>query len=490
MHECSLGTYTNERSFIYVPDDRSFIYVPNEHLLERMRMAKRDSSASIDVTQGVIWRQLLTLCVPIFFSSFFQQAYTLIGTYIVGQFGGKLALGGIQASLVLTELCVGFSVGLGAGCAVITGQYFGQHDDRRLSTSVHTAMTLALVGGIVVSVAGVLLARPMLVAMHTPPSLLAEGVAYTRCYFAAMFAALLLNMGTALLRAVGDTRGPALIIAAGCGINVCLDLIFVAVLHLEALGCGIATALTICINATMVTLRLMRAQGAWRLDLRRLSIDRPMAKRMISCGLPLGIQSAAYSVSNIVIQVAVNAFGANVTTAWGLSGRLDGVIWMVTEALGVSITTFTAQNFGARNYDRMRRGYHTSLVLSAVLIGALSALLMVFSAPLSRLFVNDARIAGYTTTIIHFIAPFYAIYSIIENASGSIRGTGVSLQPMLLTLFGTCVLRIAWVFAIVPISNTVETLLAVYPVTWSITAALFMWYHHSGQWLGRAKAKA
>ena len=166
-------------------------------------MAKK--STAIDVTQGVIWQQLLSLCVPIFFSSFFQQAYTLIGTYIVGQFGGKLALGGIQATMVLTELCIGFCVGVGAGCAVITGQFFGQHDDERLSRSIHTAMTLALVGGIVVSILGIVLVEPMLVLMNTPHELLAEGVAYARCYFAAMFAALLLNMGTALLRAVGDT---------------------------------------------------------------------------------------------------------------------------------------------------------------------------------------------------------------------------------------------------------------------------------------------
>lgn len=439
---------------------------------------------SIDVTQGVIWRQLLALCVPIFFSSFFQQAYALIGTYIVGQFGGKLALGGVQASMVLTELCVGFCVGLGAGCAVITGQYFGQRDNERLSRSIHTAMTLALVGGIALSVAGVVLAKPMLIAMNTPPGLLAEAVAYTRCYFAAMFAAVVLNMGTALLRAVGDTRGPALIIASGCAVNVVLDLVFVAVLHLEALGCGIATALTICSNASLIVLRLVKAQGAWRLDLRRLGIDRRICRSMISCGLPLGIQSAAYSVSNIVIQVAVNAFGADVTTAWGLSGRLDGIIWMVTEALGVAMTTFSAQNFGARNYDRMRRGYHTSLVLSFSVIGAISLLLMAFVDPLSRLFIDDASIASYTATIIRFIAPFYAIFSIIENSSGSIRGAGVSMQPMLLTLFGTCVLRIVWVFVAVPINDTLETLLLVYPVTWIITAVLFVWYHHRGTWLG------
>lgn len=228
-------------------------------------MAKK--STAIDVTQGVIWQQLLSLCVPIFFSSFFQQAYTLIGTFIVGQFGGKLALGGIQATMVLTELCIGFCVGVGAGCAVITGQFFGQHDDERLSRSVHTAMTLALVGGIVFSILGIVFVEPMLVLMNTPHELLAEGVAYARCYFAAMVAALLLNMGTALLRAVGDTRGPAVIIASGCLVNAVLDVIFVAVLHMEALGCGIAVALTICSNATMIVIRMMHAPGAWRLSL-------------------------------------------------------------------------------------------------------------------------------------------------------------------------------------------------------------------------------
>lgn len=305
-------------------------------------MAKK--STAIDVTQGVIWQQLLSLCVPIFFSSFFQQAYTLIGTYIVGQFGGKLALGGIQATMVLTELCIGFCVGVGAGCAVITGQYFGQHDDERLSRSVHTAMTLALVGGIVFSILGIVFVEPMLVVMNTPHELLAEGVAYARCYFAAMVAALPLNMGTALLRAVGDTRGPAVIIASGCLVNAVLDVIFVAVLHMEALGCGIAVALTICSNATMIVIRMMHAPGAWRLSLSKLGIDPRICKSMISCGLPLGFQSAAYSISNVLIQVSVNSFGADVTTAWGLSGRLDGIVWMVTEALGVSITTFSAQN--------------------------------------------------------------------------------------------------------------------------------------------------
>lgn len=453
-------------------------------------MARSGNSGSIDVTQGVIWRQLLSLCVPIFFASFFQQSYALINTFIVGQFGGKLALGGIQATMSLSELAVGFSVGLGAGCAVITGQFFGSHDDERLSRSIHTAMTIALVMGLGISILGVIFIPQVLVLMETPQDLMWEAVSYSRCYFGAMVFGLLLNMGTALLRAVGDTRAPALIIASGCVINVALDLVLVAGMGLEALGCGIATAATLCINCCCVVWRLMRAKGAWRLDLRKLGIDRRIARSMISCGLPLAVQASVYSVSNIIMQSTVNTFGVDAVTGWGLSGRLDAIVWMVTEALGVAITTFSAQNFGARNYERMRQGYHTSLVITVCLVGSMSAFLVVFVEPLARLFIQDAAVTAYTARMVHFIAPFYLFYSIVDNTSGVIRGSGESFRPMLLTILGTCVFRVIWLLVVVPLHHTVETMLLVYPVTWILTAALFVAYHHFGHWLTHAERRA
>lgn len=453
-------------------------------------MARGGNSGSIDVTQGVIWRQLLSLCVPIFFASFFQQSYALINTFIVGQFGGKLALGGIQATMSLSELAVGFSVGLGAGCAVITGQFFGSHDDERLSRSIHTAMTIALVMGLGISILGVIFIPQVLVLMETPQDLMWEAVSYSRCYFGAMVFGLLLNMGTALLRAVGDTRAPALIIASGCVINVALDLVLVAGMGLEALGCGIATAATLCINCCCVVWRLMRAKGAWRLDLRKLGIDRRIARSMISCGLPLAVQASVYSVSNIIMQSTVNTFGVDAVTGWGLSGRLDAIVWMVTEALGVAITTFSAQNFGARNYARMRQGYHTSLVITVCLVGSMSAFLVVFVEPLARLFIQDAAVTAYTARMVHFIAPFYLFYSIVDNTSGVIRGSGESFRPMLLTILGTCVFRVIWLLVVVPLHHTVETMLLVYPVTWILTAALFVAYHHFGHWLTHAERRA
>lgn len=451
---------------------------------------KRTQNGSVDVTEGVIWKQLLVLCVPIFFASFFQQAYSLINTFMVGQFGGKIALGGIQSTLSLCELAVGFAVGLGSGCAVITGQFFGQKDDERLSRSVHTAMSIAIVLGLILSILGVLFLPTILEIMGTPQEIMWEAVAYSRCYFGAMVFALVLNMGTALLRAVGDTRAPAIIIASGCVLNVFFDLIFVVWFQMEALGCGIATALTIAINALMVTIRLMRAQGAWKLKLAQLRIDPVICRSMISCGLPLGIQSAVYSFSNIIVQSTVNSFGANAVTGWGLAGRLDAIVWMVTEALGVAITTFSAQNFGARNYERMRQGYHASLVITVTLVGSMALFFVTFVEPLAYFFINDAAVVGYTSKMIHFIAPYYLFYSIVDNTSGVIRGSGESLRPMLLTILGTCVFRVVWLLVVVPMHHTLETMLLVYPVTWILTAALFVAYHHFGHWLSHAEKRA
>ncbi len=449
----------------------------------------RHKTEAINVTEGVIWKQLLTLCIPIFFSSFFQQAYTLINTFIVGQFGGKNALGGIQATTCLTELVVGFCVGLGAGCAVTVGQFFGQGDDEHLSRSIHTAMTLSLVMGLVVSVFGVIFIPQILTLMGTPAELIGESVLYARCYLGAMVFTLMMNMGIAMLRAVGDTRGPAMITAFSCVVNILLDIIFVAILRMEALGCGIATSLAIANSCFWILRRMHHADGAWRLELSHMGIDPAILKNMVSCGLPLGIQSAAYSISNIIVQSTINSFGADAVTGCGLASRLDVFVWLVVEALGVALTTFTAQNFGARNYKRMRDGYHTSLTMSLLIVGSLSSLLFIFVDPLARFFIDDPGVTYYTRLMIHYVAPFYVFYSVVDNASGSIRGSGVSLQPMIMTLLGTCVLRIAWIFIVVPMRHEMGLMLMVYPVTWVVTAIIFALYHHFGHWLSRAQER-
>ena len=450
-------------------------------------MMERGEAGSLDVTRGVIWKQLLMLCVPVFFSSFFQEAYSLINTFVVGQFAGKAALGGIQATSPLVDLAVGFSVGMGTGFAVVCSQYFGAHDEERLSASVHTAMTIALVGGLAVSVLGSLFAGPILTLMGTPADLMGESLAFVRIYFGAMVFSIVYNTGSAVQRSVGDTRSPSIIVASTCVVNIVLDAVFVIGFHMEAAGAGLATALSLVWGCAVTLVRLTHVDGPWRLDLRRLRIDPGICRVMIRTGLPLGLQASCYSVSNIITQSTVNSFGSTVVTAFGLCGRIDAIIWMVSEALGVAVTTFSAQNFGARDYARMRRGLKTAMCLTALVIGSLSVVLLANVRAIAGFFIDDAQIADLTAQVMWYVGPFYVVYSLYDNIGGTIRGAGESLRPMLIVLTGSCLLRIVWQLAVVPLDHTLHMAMLSYPITWITTGVAFIFYYRFGHWLDHAK---
>ena len=450
-------------------------------------MMERGEAGSLDVTRGVIWKQLLMLCVPVFFSSFFQEAYSLINTFVVGQFAGKAALGGIQATSPLVDLAVGFSVGMGTGFAVVCSQYFGAHDEERLSASVHTAMTIALVGGLAVSVLGSLFAGPILTLMGTPADLMGESLAFVRIYFGAMVFSIVYNTGSAVQRSVGDTRSPSIIVASTCVVNIVLDAVFVIGFHMEAAGAGLATALSLVWGCAVTLVRLTHVDGPWRLDLRRLGIDPGICRVMIRTGLPLGLQASCYSVSNIITQSTINSFGSTVVTAFGLCGRIDAIIWMVSEALGVAVTTFSAQNFGARDYARMRRGLKTAMCLTALVIGSLSVVLLANVRAIAGFFIDDAQIADLTAQVMWYVGPFYVVYSLYDNIGGTIRGAGESLRPMLIVLTGSCLLRIVWQLAVVPLDHTLHMAMLSYPITWITTGVAFIFYYRFGHWLDHAK---
>ena len=435
-------------------------------------MAKK--STAIDVTQGVIWQQLLSLCVPIFFSSFFQQAYTLIGTYIVGQFGGKLALGGIQATMVLTELCIGFCVGVGAGCAVITGQYFGQHDDERLSRSVHTAMTLALVGGIVFSILGIVFVEPMLVLMNTPHELLAEGVAYARCYFAAMVAALLLNMGTALLRAVGDTRRPLYCLAVSGVINVVLNLVFVILFSMSVAGVALATIISQTVSACMVTALLVKEKGPLHLDLGHLGFHAGALGQILRIGLPAGLQSTVFSLSNVVIQSAVNSFGSIVVAGNSAASNLEGFVYTAMNAFAQAAVTFTSQNMGARRYDNLDRVMRNCLLCSIVTGLVLGGGASLLGEQLLHFYSSDEVVVTAGLARMHIICTTYLLCGGMDVLASCLRGRGYSVLPMVVSLVGSCLLRLVWIATIFRLFHTTTMLYLSYPVSWILTTLVHL----------------
>lgn len=303
------------------------------------------------IVDGVIWKQLLLFFFPILIGTFFQQLYNTVDTVVVGQYVGKQALAAVGTTGTVINLLVGFFVGVSSGATVIVSQFFGANDRENISKSVHTSMALAIVGGVIVMVLGFVSARPVLVAMSVPAEILDDALLYMNVYYAGIIANMIYNVGTGILRAIGDSRMPLYVLIVCCLANVVLDLLFVVVFHWAVFGVAFATVLSQVISAVLIMARLMLTHESYRVELRKIRFDAGILRNVIRIGLPAGLQSVMYSFSNIFIQASINGFGTDAIAAWAAIGKIDGFIWMVMNAFGISVTTFVGQNFGARRYD-------------------------------------------------------------------------------------------------------------------------------------------
>lgn len=437
------------------------------------------------ITEGVIWKQLLLFFFPILIGTFFQQLYNTVDTIIVGQFVGTEALAAVGTTGTVINLLVGFFVGVASGATVIISQYFGANDRENLSKSVHTSMALAVAGGIVIMVIGIVTARPTMLAMGVPDDIMDDAVLYMNVYYLGIIGNLIYNIGTGVLRAIGDSRMPLYVLIVCCLANVVLDLLFVVVFHWGVFGVAFATILSQLISAVLLMIRLMGTQETYRVELRKIRFHKDILKNVVRIGLPAGLQSVMYSFSNILIQASINSFGTTAIAAWAAIGKIDGFIWMVMNAFGIAVTTFAGQNFGARQYDRMKRCTRVGLSMCLGTIIALSALLFIFRYQLLMFFTGDAEVVNIGAQFCLVLAPSYFTFVFIEILSGAIRGAGEALQPMLITCIGVCGLRVVWILLMVPYWHTMQMVAMNYPVSWVITAVIFVIYYLRGKWLDR-----
>lgn len=437
------------------------------------------------ITEGVIWKQLLLFFFPILIGTFFQQLYNTVDTIIVGQFVGTEALAAVGTTGTVINLLVGFFVGVASGATVIISQYFGANDRENLSKSVHTSMALAVAGGIVIMVIGIVTARPTMLAMGVPDDIMDDAVLYMNVYYLGIIGNLIYNIGTGVLRAIGDSRMPLYVLIVCCLANVVLDLLFVVVFHWGVFGVAFATILSQLISAVLLMIRLMGTQETYRVELRKIRFHKDILKNVVRIGLPAGLQSVMYSFSNILIQASINSFGTTAIAAWAAIGKIDGFIWMVMNAFGIAVTTFAGQNFGARQYDRMKRCTRVGLGMCLGTIIALSALLFIFRYQLLMFFTGDAEVVNIGAQFCLVLAPSYFTFVFIEILSGAIRGAGEALQPMLITCIGVCGLRVVWILLMVPYWHTMQMVAMNYPVSWVITAVIFVIYYLRGKWLDR-----
>ena len=442
-----------------------------------MNQHKKRVNGGNQITEGAIWKQILFFFFPILLGTFFQQLYNTIDMVIVGRFVGKEALASVGGSSgQIVNLVVSFFTGLSAGAGVIISQCYGARSEKRLDDGLHTAYAMSIAGGIIATIFGIWLSPAILSRMNTPDEIMALSTTYLRIYFAGILFVFIYNIGSGILRALGDSRRPLYILIICCLVNIVMDLVMVLWLKLGVAGVAIATLFAQAVSAILVTLVLMRSKDMYRLQLSKIRFHGSMLKSQLYLGVPGGIQSVMYSLSNIIIQSAVNVYGTDTTAAWAAHGKLDAIFWMISGAFGVSITTFAGQNYGAGKLDRVKRGTVICLLMDQGVSLFMTLFLILFRYPLFRIFSADPAVVEIGADMLRLIAPCFIVFSFVEIFSSALRGIGDVLIPMFLTLFGVCLLRIAWIFAVVPLNPSVHMILMNYPVTWITTAILFIFY--------------
>lgn len=452
-------------------------------------MGQEKTKTGNSIVEGVIWKQLLLFFFPILFGAFFQQLYNTADAVIVGRFVGTNELAAVGGSTgTLINLLFGFFIGLSSGATVIISQFYGAGDKENVSRAVHTAAALAFAGGGVLTLIGLVFARQALVWMQTPDEVIGFAGQYMKIFFLGMIPNLYYNISAAILRAVGDSRRPLYILIFTCLMNVALDLLFVVALRLSVIGVAIATVLSQLISAVLITVCLMRTTDCYRLEWRKIRFHGPLLVRIVQIGLPAGFQSVMYNIANIVIQSNVNLLGSNTMAAYTAYAKIDAIFWMIMNAFGVAVSTFSGQNFGAGRIDRVKKSMKVCLGIAMGSAIGLSLLLHFFGKYVYMLFSTDAEVIRIGMEILYFLTPTYFTYVSIEVLSGTLRAMGFVLVPMLLTCGGVCVLRLLWLFLAVPANRTITMILFSYPLSWVVTSILFFVYYWYLSRKGKLKA--
>ena len=442
------------------------------------------------ITEGSIFGQLLLFFFPILFGTFFQQLYNTADAVVVGRFVGKQALaavGGTTSTLI--NLMVGFFVGLSSGATVVISQYYGAKKADKVHWAVHTSVAFSVIGGVLFMAVGLVGARWALTAMHTPEDVMDHAVTYIRIYFLGMVPNLLYNMGAGILRAVGDSRRPLYFLIGSCFVNIILDVVLVAVLRMGVAGAALATISSQLFSAILVILCLTRTQDMYKVEWRKIRIDSRMLQRIIRIGIPAGMQSVMYNISNIIIQAGVNNLGTDNVTAWATYGKVDGLYWMMINALGISVTTFVGQNYGARRMDRVRKGAGACMVIGVVLTAIFSTALYFWGYLFIELFTSDPQVQLISQSLIRFMVPTFITYITIEILSGTLRGVGDAWMPLIITGVGVCLVRVIWIIFALPHFNTILAAAFCYPMTWALTSAAFAVYYYFFSSLKRVNLK-
>lgn len=433
----------------------------------------------LDLTEGTIWKTLIIFTLPILAGNFFQHLYAAADAVIVGKFTGKEGLAAIDSVSSLLKLPISLFSGLSAGATIIISQLFGAKKSNELFAAIHTSIGLTLIAGVGLSIIGVLISPLLLFMMGVPDDIFQMTLSYVRVYFAGMGVSLFYNIGSGILRAMGNSKTPFYALIVASLLNVVLDLIFIAVFNWGIGGAAAATVISQLISAAIILFALTDKDSYCPLHLSKIKIERLSAITIARLGLPIGIQSAFFPIANMIIQATVNGTGTANIAAWALCGKLDLLIWILLEAMTTSVATFVAQNYGAKKYERITAVVRAGLIMSAAMVGSICVILYFWNVPLGKLFINskDYGILTISEKLMHILIPFYVVFIFTEVFSAAINATGETFTPMLITLLGVCASRLVWIFFFVPLNPVIEMIVLAFPISWTLTSIIFTIYY-------------
>ncbi len=440
-----------------------------------------------DLTKGNILKQLIIFSIPLLIGNLFQQLYNTVDSVIVGNFVGKNALAAVGASGPIINMLVGFFMGLATGASVVISQYFGAKDYRRLHDAVHTSMAMTIVIGIALTIIGSFLSPLMVEWMGTPLEVFDSATLYLQIYFYGVLGLLIYNMGSGILRAIGDSKRPLYFLIFSSIVNIVLDYVFVVYFKMGIAGVAWATLIAQCISAILIMMLLMRSQEAYRIILKDLKLSKEMLHKVVSIGLPSGIQQSIVSFSNAIVQSYVNSFGASAMAANSSWSKIDSFIILPMMSFSLAITTFVGQNLGAKQKERALQGTKTALGLSFCVTAFLSIIVYFNATSLLQIFSSDQEVINYAKMIMNVFIPAYVFLCMVQIYAGTLRGAGVANPPMLIMIFCYVIVRQIYLAIAVPITHNFTFVMAGFPATWALCALLLWLYYHRKTWLNNVK---
>lgn len=448
-------------------------------------------SKNIDMTKGAINKQILLFAFPLILTNLLQQFYNMADAAIVGRFDSAQALAAVGTAGTATGFLVCLLGGFVNGGSIVVAQGYGSGNGALLEKSIHTTYAVSLIVGIILTILGYVFSPMLLHWLNVPQDIYASTLLYTRIFFAGSIPNSVYCFSAGILRAEGDSRNPLLFLAIAGLINVCLNLILVIIFRLGVAGVAIATVTSQIVSAILATISLLRADGICRLHFRKLIPDKKITKEILRLGIPASIQSSMFSVSNMCIQAAVNQFGSTMIAGCTASGNIDGCLFQVTAAFSAAAVTFSSQNYGANNKQRIKEGAIKCTLLSMGTVFLLGILATAFGRPLLHIFNEDTAVINAGIQRLRILVPTVFIYAGFEILCSIVRGCGSSFIPMMLSIFGVCISRLIWIYTILPIFNRIEIVFYSYPISYILSISMILIYYFGFQkhWLKESNLK-